>query len=414
MRVLLSEGSGLTSRQVATCLGELGHDVEVLSSSALCLTRFTKHVRRVHRVPPFGDQPLAWLEQARRISRERKIDVLFPTQEQVALLSAVGHALGVATIVPPFESLRRVQDKVSAHQTLVAAKIPQPHAIIANTFDDLGAVDVFPVFVKRPISTASLGVRRADGREQLFVAARALGLGEGGAVLVQAGVAGPLAMAQFVADRGRLIACHANLRTREGASGSAATKESFVSSPITTIGEVLARALAWHGALSLDVILTDAGPLVIDVNPRLVEPRNAGFAGVDLVGAMLALARRGHPDPQPPGRAGVCTHQLLLAVLGAAQRVHARRHIVREITQAATRRGPYLRGIEELTPLTGDPLAVVPIAAVTLAVLLQPSWSRWFTGDAVGGYALTPAGWETIVRAAESNSAAPNALGGLR
>ncbi len=32
MRVLLTENAGLTSRQVATRLGELGHEVEVLSS----------------------------------------------------------------------------------------------------------------------------------------------------------------------------------------------------------------------------------------------------------------------------------------------------------------------------------------------------------------------------------------------
>jgi hypothetical protein len=30
MRILLSDGSGLTSRQVATRLGELGHEVEIL------------------------------------------------------------------------------------------------------------------------------------------------------------------------------------------------------------------------------------------------------------------------------------------------------------------------------------------------------------------------------------------------
>jgi hypothetical protein len=53
MRILLSEGSGLTSRQVAGRLGSLGHEVEILSSSKICLTR---------------------------------ADLLFPTQEQVTVL----------------------------------------------------------------------------------------------------------------------------------------------------------------------------------------------------------------------------------------------------------------------------------------------------------------------------------------
>ena len=66
MRVLLSEGSGLTSRQVATRLGQLGHHVEILSSTPICLTRFTRHVRKVHRVPAFARQPLVWRKSRMR------------------------------------------------------------------------------------------------------------------------------------------------------------------------------------------------------------------------------------------------------------------------------------------------------------------------------------------------------------
>lgn len=97
MRVLLSEGSGLTSRQVATRLGALGHHVEILSSSQICLTRFTRYVRKVHPVPRFGLDPLGWLDAAQAIAKARAIDFLFPTQEQVAILSARRERLQVAT-----------------------------------------------------------------------------------------------------------------------------------------------------------------------------------------------------------------------------------------------------------------------------------------------------------------------------
>jgi len=83
--------------------------------------------------------------------------------------------------------------------------------------------------------------------------------------------------------------------------------------------EVLGSGLGWHGALSADVIVTATGVLFIDVNPRLVEPTNAWFAGVDLVGALLDVATGRPPVPEGPDRPGVATHQLLLAVLGAAQ-----------------------------------------------------------------------------------------------
>jgi hypothetical protein len=100
MRILLSEGSGLTSRQVAGQLGSLGHTVEILSSSKISLTRFTRHVRAVHDVPRFGLDPFSWLAAAERIAAERKTDLLFPTQEQVTVLSARQKYLRVATIVP--------------------------------------------------------------------------------------------------------------------------------------------------------------------------------------------------------------------------------------------------------------------------------------------------------------------------
>src|SRR6516225_3860765 len=111
MRILLTEGSGLTSRQVATRLGELGHEVELLSSTALCLARFTRYVRRVHRVPPFGREPFAWLDAALSVAKRRQVDLLFPTQEQVTVLSAFRARVPVPTLVPPFSALLRVQDK---------------------------------------------------------------------------------------------------------------------------------------------------------------------------------------------------------------------------------------------------------------------------------------------------------------
>src|SRR4051794_40336593 len=141
MRILLSEGSGLTSRQVAGRLGAQGHEVELLSSTAVCLSRFTRHVRAVHAVPRFGLDPLGWLAAAERISSERSINLLFPTQEQVTVLSARHPHLQVATIVPPFKSLVRVQDKTSAFHTLEAVGAAQPRTFLISGLDDLRNID---------------------------------------------------------------------------------------------------------------------------------------------------------------------------------------------------------------------------------------------------------------------------------
>jgi hypothetical protein len=49
-----------------------GHEVEILSSAAQCLTRFTRHVRAVHAVPRFGLDPFGWLDAAERIAGDRR------------------------------------------------------------------------------------------------------------------------------------------------------------------------------------------------------------------------------------------------------------------------------------------------------------------------------------------------------
>ena len=147
MRVLLTEGSGLTSRQVAPRLDELGHQVGVVSSDPLALTRFTRSVQLWHRVRPFGPDPFGWLDDAVAVVRRHGYDVLFPTQEQVTVLSwGVGAGLldDVATAVPPFAALRSVQDKIIAHATLVDLGIPEPPSAVVTGLRALEVWDSSP------------------------------------------------------------------------------------------------------------------------------------------------------------------------------------------------------------------------------------------------------------------------------
>jgi len=388
VRVLLTDGSGLTARQTANRLSALGHHVEALTPDPLCLCRFTGHVRRIRRVPAYGPDPGRWLDAALAVYEAGHFDVLFPTQEQVAVLAAAPQRLrhgGVATAVPPFAALSAVQDKVSAFTTLTRLGVPQPPTAI-----DPAGWTQFPAYVKEPIGTASLGVRRVTSVEELSRATL------GRRVIVQAAVDGPLAMCQSVFDRGSLVAFHANQRTGEGANGGASHKRSIALPEARAGLEVLGADLAWHGALSADVIVSDAGPMFIDINPRLVEPENARHAGVDLVGAMLDVACGNTPAPPAEATTGVATHQLLLAVLGAAQERHGRRAVARELLAAWRRAGPYAVSVEELTPAAHDALALVPLALASFATIVRPATSSWFSSGSIENYALTPAGWEQI------------------
>ena len=402
MRVLLSDGSGLTSRQVAGLLARDGHEVEVLTPDPLALTRFTRTVRRLHRVPPYGADPLVWLDAALGVWDRGGHEILLPTQEQVAVLAACPDRLdahGVVTVVPDFAALAAVQDKVSAHRTLERLGLPQPPTRVVSPSDGLAGWDHYPAYVKLPIGTASRGVTRVDDA----AAARHLAVelvGDPAAadgVVVQAALEGPLVMVQAVFDQGRLVAAHANLRVREGAGGGASHKASIDVPQVREHLAVLGEGLGWHGALSLDAIVVAGRPHYIDVNPRLVEPGNAARSGVDLVGALISLARDGRTAVQPPGAPGVRTHQALLALLGAATRPSPRRAVAGELASVLRRSGTYRGSTEELTPLRGDLRSALPAVVAVAAMMVHPPAWQSFAGNATANYALSPDGWRTLV-----------------
>ena len=306
MRVLLSDGSGLTARQTATQLAAGGHAVYVLSPDPICLTQFTRRVRRVFRVPAYRTDPLRWLAAALRVYRDAGMDVLLPTQEQVAVLAARAgllRAAGVRTVVPSFAALAQVQDKISAAGTLAAAGLAQPESTVLRTPEQAAAWDRFPVFLKQPIGTATTGVRRVSDRAGLAQAVPPDAFPAGG-LLAQAPADGPLVMVQGVFAAGELVACHATLRVREGASGGASHKRSLNLPAARADLARLGRHLGWHGALSADAILTSAGPCYIDVNPRLVEPaeRPAGRGRPGRPAALAGLWWYAAGTARGPGR----------------------------------------------------------------------------------------------------------------
>src|SRR3954463_11671031 len=145
--ILLTDGSGLTSRQVATQAAALGHRVEVVAPTRLGLAGFTKHVVRIHHVPAFGKDPEGWLEATLAILAPG--DVLLPTQEQLTILARDRHRIHAALAVPPFASVLRVQDKVAQLRTLQELGLPHPPS---TTIEG-------PGYLKAPIGTASTAVQ---------------------------------------------------------------------------------------------------------------------------------------------------------------------------------------------------------------------------------------------------------------
>jgi predicted ATP-grasp superfamily ATP-dependent carboligase len=378
LRVLVSEGNSTSAREAVTILGLSGHLVEVCDPSPWCLARFSRFVRKFHRCPGLRDDPEGFLRFIEGLLAERHFDVLLPIHEQGFLFARVQDRLrdraGLA--LPSFESYRAAHSKAGFSRLLGQLGLPQPATAIVRSASELRAAINFPAVIKTSIGTASRGIWFVRNEADLAGALQELRANGAFAdeVLVQEWVAGTTEKAQAVFCRGRLVGFHAYRQIAPGAGGGEAVKQSVsrprVRAHLATIGE----KLAWHGALCIDYILRDErdAPLLIDCNPRLVEPMNAYLAGIDLVGLLLLISQGEVPAALPEGRAGVRTHLAIQALLGCALRSGTRRDILRECWRLLTGAAPYADSAEELTPVRLDWLSAVPLAMTATLLLLVP------------------------------------------
>jgi hypothetical protein len=191
---------------------------------------------------------------------------------------------------------------------------------------------------------------------------------------VQNLIAGTTEKAQSVFCRGQMIG-FAYRQVAAGVGGGEAIKQSVRRPVVRAHLEKVGQALDWHGALSIDYIMPDDGdaPLLIDCNPRLVEPMNAYRSGVDLVGLLLRISLGETPAALPEGREGVLTHLAMQALLGCGTRGGARRDIARECLRLFANSGPYAGSTEELTPVRSDWISAVPLAVVAALLVASPN-----------------------------------------
>ncbi len=389
LRVLVPEGNSTSAREAITILRLSGHHIEVCDPAPFCLVRFSRFVRRFHRCPGLRDDPAGFLAFVERLLATGRYDVLLPTHEQGLLFARLRERLGdrVGLALPSFESYRAAHGKAGFSRLLDQLGLPQPPTQIVKSESELRAAIEFPSVVKTSVGTASRGVwfvRNGDDLDRALQDLNASGA-FAGEVLVQEFVPGTIEKAQAVFCRGELLGFHAYCRIAAGAGGGEAIKQSVNRSMLRAHVAKIGRVLDWHGASSVDAIMRvdGAAPLLIDCNPRLVEPMSAYLAGLDLVGLLLRVSLGEAPAMAPESRAGVRTHLAMQALLGCAARGGRRRDIVRECRDLLTGGGPYAGSAEELTPLRLDWISAVSLLMIAMVLLAAPE----------RGVALARGGW---------------------
>ncbi len=389
LRVLVSEGNSTSAREAITILGLSGHHIEVCDPAPFCLVRFSRFVQKFHRCPGLRDDPAGFLGFVERLLATGQYDVLLPTHEQGFLFARVRERLAgrVGLALPGFASYRAAHSKAGFSRLLDRLGLPQPATRIVNSERELRDAIKLPSVVKTSVGTASRGIWFVRDQRGLEAALRELNAGGAFAdeVLVQAFVAGTIEKAQAVFCRGELLGFHAYRQIAAGAGGGEAIKQSIVRPELRAHVGRIGQELGWHGALSVDCIMRNDGtaPLLIDCNPRLVEPMSAYLAGLDLVGLLLRVSLGEVPAMAAESRAGVRTHLAMQALLGCASRGGSRRDLIRECWNLATGGGPYAGSTEELTPLRLDWISAVPLAMIAMVLLASPG----------RGVALARGGW---------------------
>ena len=402
LRVLASEGSSTSAREAVTILGLFGHHVEICDPSPWCLTRFSRFVKKLHRCPPLRDDPRGYLAFIEALVASGQFDVLLPTHEQGFLFARVQARLAgkVALALPSFDSYRTAHSKAGFSRLLDELGLPQPATAIVTSENELRAAVRCPAVIKTSIGTASRGVWFARDARELDQAVRELVAADAFAdeMLVQDYVAGTTEKAQSVFCRGELVGFHAYRGIALGVGGGEAIKQSVARPRVRAMLKKIGQRLAWHGALSIDYLIPDNGstPLLIDCNPRLVEPMSAWLAGTDLVGLLLQVSRDEMPAPLPASRAGVRTHLAMQALLGVAARSGTRRALLREFWRLARRQSPYSNSDEEMTPFNLDWMSAVPLALTATLLLVRPMAANTLARSGFGAHLLSRESVRTI------------------
>jgi predicted ATP-grasp superfamily ATP-dependent carboligase len=378
LRILIPEGSSTSAREAVTILGLAGHHIEVCDPSPWCLARYSRFVRKFHRCPGLRRDPAGFLAFVENLIASRRFDVLLPTHEQGLLFAKVRDRLEgrIAVALPSFESYRTAHSKAAVCRLLARLNLPQPPTRILTSQAEPRGATRFPAVVKTSVGTASRGIHFVHNESELASSLHEIYSRGGGfdEVLVQDMISGTTEKAQSVFCRGELVGFHAFRAVVPGISGGEAIKQSVRRPAVRNYLDKLGAALDWHGGLSIDYIMPDDGTaLLIDCNPRLVEPFNAWVAGTDLVTQLLRVSVGENPPALPEGRDGVVTHLAMQALLGVAARSGSRRAVAREFWRLLDHSGPYAGSVEELTPLAHDGFSAVPLATTFAMMLASPA-----------------------------------------
>jgi carbamoyl-phosphate synthase large subunit len=315
MNILLT-CAGRRNYLVQLFQGALGDRGQVIacdsSASAAALTEADQQV-----VVPAVDQP-EYFGVLRSICRERRVRLLFSLNDlelaELAHQAPCLREVGTIPVIASPHAIATCLDKWATFNWLRARGIPTPETYLAPA-DARRALAQgtiqFPLLIKPRWGSASIGVEHVETDRALTLAY------EWGQIRVRRTILGPMSRAEpesglviqerlqgqeygidVVNDLGGRHVCtfgRRKLGMRAGETDRAVT----VTDPrLEQLGRALGEGLGHVGNLDCDLMMTDRGCFVLDLNPRF----GGGYpfshlAGANLPAAFIAWANGEEPDP---------------------------------------------------------------------------------------------------------------------
>lgn len=252
----------------------------------------------------------ALLARARELHKRRPLAAVLTFSEYyIPAVADLAATLGLRYLDPAVA--RRCRDKAATRRALAAAGLPTPELRVVGSPAEArrAAREVaYPCVVKPPSESSSTGVRRVEGPTELIawferlhaLRTNARGQSLTGDVLVESLLEGPeYSVETLTREGGRcdvvgIVAKHLSDPPRFVETGHDFPAGLDGSQAAELRGAVLAAldAVGYDfGPAHTEVRLTPAGPVVVEINPRLaggmIPELIAHAAGIDLLGAVL-------------------------------------------------------------------------------------------------------------------------------
>ncbi len=393
-KVLFSEGSSLSARQALTVLGLSGYPVGICDPDLRCICRFSRFTRGYYPCPSFNEQPTEYLQAVADVCTSENYPVLLPVHEQAYLLAKFRGVIPAAMALADFSAFQKVQGKTAFALTLQALGLPQPPFQLFERAKEAQSIDTYPCYLKADFGTAGQGVWHLENAHQrdAFLEAHEA---DNGRFILQEQVEGALCQVQAVFDHGRLLGVHCTSTRGISVGGGHAARTSVNHPDVIAHVRRLGEALSWHGPIALDYIYGQSHrhPYYLEANPRLVEPLNAFYSGVNFPDLTIqaALGEAKLYAQTKIGQPGVRTHSTMAIALGSANSQGSRTKVARLLWQSLIHQEIFANSREDLTPFSQDIRSIIPFLVVTGQLLLDPRRAGQISDHSIGSYSLQAA-----------------------